>query len=82
MHEPTRRTVLAAIALASAAAIAGCDCVAQKKLISGQHSEHDVRALMGVPTMVWDRADGVKKWDYVRAARFTFTEDPQEQPGA
>lgn len=59
-----RRAVLAAAALAL---FGGCDYVAQQKLISGQHSEHDVRALMGVPTLVWDRPDGSKEWDYVRA---------------
>jgi outer membrane protein assembly factor BamE (lipoprotein component of BamABCDE complex) len=67
MPERSRRTVLAAIAVLAAAALAGCDFVAQKKLIPGQHTEHDVRALMGVPTLVWDRPDGGKEWDYVRA---------------
>jgi outer membrane protein assembly factor BamE (lipoprotein component of BamABCDE complex) len=66
MPQPTRRAALAALA-ALAATLAACDYVAQKKLIPGQHSEHDVRALMGVPTMVWDRPDGSKEWDYVRA---------------
>jgi len=60
----TRRRLLAAL---GAAAFAGCDYVAQKKLIAGQHSEQDVRALMGVPTLVWDVAGGGKEWDYVRA---------------
>ncbi|RPH42541.1 MAG: hypothetical protein EHM87_16470 [Burkholderiales bacterium] len=73
MHDPIRRTVLASMALAMAGTLAGCDYVAQKKLIAGQHSEHDVRALMGVPTMVWDRADGAREWDYVRAPQGTET---------
>ncbi len=67
MPERSRRAALAAIAALAAAALAGCDFVAQKKLIPGQHTEHDVRALMGVPTLVWDRADGGKEWDFVRA---------------
>jgi outer membrane protein assembly factor BamE (lipoprotein component of BamABCDE complex) len=67
MSEPSRRTALVALAALSAAALAGCDYVAQKKLVAGQHSEHDVRTLMGVPTMVWDRPDGGREWDYVRA---------------
>ena len=68
MPAPHRRATLAALAAALVAAtLAGCDYVAQKKLVAGQHSEHDVRALMGVPTLVWDRADGGKDWDYVRA---------------
>ncbi len=67
MPEPTRRAALAALAVLSAAALAGCDYVAQKKLVAGQHTEHDVRALMGVPTLVWDRPGGGKEWDYVRA---------------
>lgn len=67
MPVPNRRTVLASIAALAAASLAGCDYVAQKKLIEGQHSEHDVRTLMGVPTLVWDRPDGSREWDYVRA---------------
>jgi outer membrane protein assembly factor BamE (lipoprotein component of BamABCDE complex) len=67
MPERPRRAAIAAIAALAAAALAGCDYIAQKKLIAGQHTEHDVRALMGVPTLVWDRADGGKDWDYVRA---------------
>ena len=68
MPAPHRRATLAALAAALVAAtLAGCDYVAQRKLVAGQHSEHDVRALMGVPTLVWDRADGGKDWDYVRA---------------
>lgn len=59
-----RRAVLGALA---AVLLAGCDYVAQQKLIAGQHTEHDVRRLMGVPTLVWDRPDGSKQWDYVRA---------------
>jgi outer membrane protein assembly factor BamE (lipoprotein component of BamABCDE complex) len=66
MTLPARRPVLAALAILAAATLGGCDYVAQKKLIAGQHSEADVRQLMGVPTMIWDRPDGQKDWDYVR----------------
>lgn len=64
MSVSVRRRSVAALAVV--AVFAGCDWVAQKRLIAGQHSEHDVRALMGVPTMVWDRPDGSREWDYVR----------------
>ena len=64
MFDPIRRAALAALL---AVALVGCDGVAQRKLIAGQHSEHDVRQLMGVPTLVWDRPDGGRDWDYVRA---------------
>ena len=73
MADPVRRTALTALAALAAALAAGCDYVAQKKLVAGQHSEHDVRALMGVPTLVWDRPDGSKEWDYVRAPQGTET---------
>lgn len=65
---PPRRATLGALgALSALAVLGGCDYVAQKKLVAGQHTEHDVRALMGVATLVWDRPDGSKEWDYVRA---------------
>jgi outer membrane protein assembly factor BamE (lipoprotein component of BamABCDE complex) len=67
MPVPSRRAALAAFAALGAAALAGCDYVAQQKLVPGQHTEHDVRTLMGVPTLVWDRPGGGKQWDYVRA---------------
>jgi hypothetical protein len=67
MQDPFRRAALAALAALSAAALAGCDYVAQQKLVAGQHGEQDVRALMGVPTLIWDRPGGGKEWDYVRA---------------
>lgn len=66
MIPSSRRAVLYALAGLATAAIAGCDYVAQRKLVPGQHSEHDVRQLMGVPTLVWDRPDGSREWDYVR----------------
>jgi hypothetical protein len=67
MTDPSRRAATAAILGLAAAALAGCDKVAEHRLIPGQHSEHDVRQLMGVPTLVWDRPDGSKEWDFVRA---------------
>ncbi len=63
------RALLAAAALSLTAGLAGCDFVAQKKLIEGQHTEADVRQLMGVPTFVWDQPGGGKEWDYVRGPR-------------
>jgi outer membrane protein assembly factor BamE (lipoprotein component of BamABCDE complex) len=65
MPEPSRRGMLAA--LGALLLVAGCDYVAQKKLVAGQHTEADVRALMGVPTMVWDLPGGAREWDFVRA---------------
>lgn len=64
---PFPRRRLLAIAVGCAALVAGCDYIAQTRLIPGQHSEHDVRRLMGVPTLVWDQPDGSREWDYVRA---------------
>lgn len=61
---PRRRLILLG---ASLALLSGCDYVAQRKLVPGQHSEHDVRQLMSVPTLVWDTPDGGREWDYVRA---------------
>ena len=64
---PRRGALRALTGGAAALALAGCDYVAQTRLVPGQHSEHDVRRLMGVPTLVWDRPDGSREWDYVRA---------------
>jgi hypothetical protein len=60
-----RRAALAALL---AVTLAGCDYIAQKKLVVGQHTEQDVRQLMGVPDLVWDRPGGGKEWDYVRGS--------------
>jgi hypothetical protein len=65
-RRPLRRLVAAALLLA-AGGLAGCDYIARRDLIPGQHTEADVRQLMGVPTLVWDHPDGSKEWDYVRA---------------
>lgn len=62
-----RRRLLTAALLIGFGAIAGCDYVARRDLVPGQHTEADVRHLMGVPTLVWEHADGSKEWDYVRA---------------
>jgi len=69
----SRRRALAVLLAGLALGAAGCDYVAQRKLIAGQHTEHDVRQLMGVPTLVWDLPGGAKEWDYVRAPQGTET---------
>ncbi|HYF60405.1 MAG TPA: outer membrane protein assembly factor BamE [Burkholderiaceae bacterium] len=65
---PNRRSAIG-LALAGLAAVlvglAGCD--GERKLVAGQHTEHDVRQVMGVPTTIWDLPDGGREWDYVRA---------------
>jgi hypothetical protein len=62
-----RRHVVAALIVGGIAALAGCDYIAKRDLVPGQHTEADVRHLMGVPTLVWEQPDGSKQWDYVRA---------------
>jgi hypothetical protein len=61
------RAGVGAALLGLASLLPGCDYVAEKNLVPGQHSEQDVRQIMGVPTMVWDLPDGAKQLDYARA---------------
>ena len=53
--------------------LAGCDYFAEKKLVVGQHTEQDVRALMGVPDMIWEEESGAKKLEYPRGPMGTQT---------
>lgn len=57
-----RRLLLASVGL-----LVACDHVAQKNLVAGQHTEQDVRQIMGVPSLVWDLPGGARQLDYVRA---------------
>jgi hypothetical protein len=61
-----RRRAGAALLLLGAAGVGGCDYIAQRDLVAGRHTEADVRRLMGVPTLIWELADGSKEWDFVR----------------
>lgn len=65
-----RRDRLRLIALALLApalsGLLGCDNVARSSLVAGQHTEEDVRKLMGNPTLVWELAGGARQLDYVR----------------
>ena len=45
---------------------AACDWFAEKKLVVGQHTEADVRRIMGKPEMVWEEENGAKKLEYPR----------------
>jgi hypothetical protein len=49
------------------ALLGACDQYADRNLVVGQHSEADVRQLMGVPTMIWDLPGGARQFDYIRA---------------
>jgi len=65
-----RRERLRLIALAlfapALSALPGCDNLARSNLVAGQHTEDDVRKLMGNPTLVWELAGGGRQLDYVR----------------
>jgi hypothetical protein len=53
--------------------IGGCDYFAEKKLVVGQHTEQDVRQLMGKPEMIWEEESGAKKLEYPRGPMGTQT---------
>ena len=53
--------------------LAGCDYFAEKNLIVGQHTERDVRDLMGKPDMIWEEESGEKKFEYPRGPMGTQT---------
>ncbi|MCX7201923.1 MAG: hypothetical protein NTV17_06465 [Burkholderiales bacterium] len=66
---PRRRLLRATLALAGSAglmALSACDQLAQSKLVAGQHTEQDVRSIMGAPTLVWEVQGGARQLDYVR----------------
>jgi hypothetical protein len=48
------------------AMLSACDNLAKSSLVAGQHTEQDVRKLMGTPTLVWDLQGGARQFDYVR----------------
>jgi hypothetical protein len=60
-------------AVCMAAALAGCDYFAEKKLVVGEHTEEDVRRLMGKPEIVWEEENGAKKLEYPRGPMGTQT---------
>src|SRR5690606_36497517 len=68
-----RLAAAASVAFALAATTAGCDYFAEKKLVVGQHTEQDVRQLMGVPDLVWEEENGAKKLEYPRGPMGTQT---------
>jgi hypothetical protein len=74
-HRSSRRRI--AIRLLGTAGIAflaaGCDYFAEKKLVVGQHTEADVRELMGKPDMIWEEESGAKKLEYPRGPMGTQT---------
>ena len=61
------------VATCLALAVTGCDYFAEKKLVVGQHSEQDVRQLMGKPDMIWEEESGAKKLEYPRGPMGTQT---------
>jgi hypothetical protein len=70
----SRRRILQLFAVAGAASLsAGCDYFAEKKLVVGQHTEDDVRRIMGKPDMVWEEESGAKKLEYPRGPMGTQT---------
>ena len=46
--------------------LGACDYFAEKHLVVGQHTEQDVRELMGKPDMIWEEESGAKKFEYPR----------------
>jgi hypothetical protein len=64
---------LVGVVLAVSLALAGCDYFAEKKLVPGQHTENDVRTMMGVPDMIWEEPDGRKTFEYPRGPAGTQT---------
>lgn len=73
LRAAARLVATASIAVAMAATVAGCDYFAEKKLVVGQHTEQDVRKLMGTPDLVWEEENGAKKLEYPRGPMGTQT---------
>ena len=66
--------VLRLVAVACLAwGLSGCDYFAEKKLVVGQHTEQDVRTLMGKPDMIWEEESGSRKLEYPRGPMGTQT---------
>lgn len=59
--------------IVTACGLAGCDYFAQKDLVPGQHTEKDVRAMMGKPDLVWEEESGAKRMEYPRGPMGTQT---------
>src|SRR5690349_23520934 len=69
-----RRTTLRLLAGSGLMSLlAACDWFAEKKLVAGQHTEADVRRIMGKPEMVWEEESGAKKLEYPRGPMGTQT---------
>ena len=66
-----RREILAlllqaGVLSAGIVSLSACDYLAEKELKVGQHTEQDVRRLMGRPDMIWEEESGAKKFEYPR----------------
>lgn len=73
-HGRRRRAAGRLVAAACVAVgLAGCDYFAEKKLVAGQHTEEDVRRLMGKPEIVWEEENGARKLEYPRGPMGTQT---------
>ena len=53
--------------------LGGCDYFAERNLVVGQHTEQDVRRIMGKPDMIWEEESGAKKLEYPRGPMGTQT---------
>jgi hypothetical protein len=73
LRATVRLLATASVAAAVTVSVAGCDYFAEKKLVVGQHTEQDVRQLMGVPDLVWEEENGAKKLEYPRGPMGTQT---------
>ena len=73
LRAAARLAATASVAAVAAMFVAGCDYFAEKKLVVGQHTEQDVRQLMGVPDLVWEEENGAKKLEYPRGPMGTQT---------
>ncbi len=68
-----RRSALLAALVCITIGVSGCDYFAEKKLVVGQHTEDDVRRLMGKPEIVWEEESGSRKLEYPRGPMGTQT---------
>lgn len=59
--------LLLPVAVASLVGLAGCDYLAEKKLVPGVHTEADVRNFMGKPEMIREEPDGSRRLEYPRS---------------
>ncbi len=61
-----KRLVAALLSGLLAAFLPACDGINLGKIKPGTSTTHDVRQLMGEPTMAWHDADGTQTWEYPR----------------